>query len=128
LQALAGSQEMINNLAQLPKGIAEYGANRLNLVPKSVVNAVSAITPEDTTQPINALFGQPTYPGEGLIRGVARNSGNILGAGALVKTLNPLKLTDRGIAKSILNEEKRQMDTHTKAYNSIWDEAKKKWV
>ncbi len=73
-QGLAGLNEAINFLAQLPLDAAKYlGSGRLNLLPESVQNAIQKITPQDTTQAINQLFGEPKYPGEAALRGIGRN-------------------------------------------------------
>jgi len=86
-QALAGTNELINSIAQMPKNIAEYGANRLHLLPQGVSNFVSNISPEDTTQAIHNIFGEPKYPGEAFTRGVARNITPLGGTAALGSSL-----------------------------------------
>jgi len=72
-QGLAGANELINNIAQAPLSLAQYGANRLNLLPQSVPQTVQKFVPQDTSGAINQLFGQPQYPGESLLRGITRN-------------------------------------------------------
>ena len=126
MQGLAGTQELINSLAQSPKGLASYAENRLNLLPKGSAEFVGKhLVPEDTTEAINQLFGDPKYAGEKLIRGVGRNALNLTGIGAAAKTLNPLNLTSKNIAKDVLKAEKKQVESHTKRYNKIWNEAEK---
>ncbi len=122
-QGLAGFGEMLQGLAGLPHGIASYGANRLNLIPQSFAEKVPY--PKDRTEQINQLLGEPKYPGEALIRGTARNAAGILGGGKLANMLNPANLTVRSIAKDIVNTEKKQVASHSKTYNKIWDEARK---
>lgn len=90
MQGFAGANEFVNNLAQAPLNMAKYGENRLNLLPSSVPNAISKITPEDTTQSINQLFGQPQYPGEHLLRGIVRNAPLLAGAGSMMTRENAL--------------------------------------
>lgn len=124
LQVLAGSQELINNLAQLPKGLATYANQRLNLLPEGAVNFVNKITPEDTTQAIHSTFDEPKYPGEKLLRGLARNAFNLGVGGKVSSALNPLNLTAKSIAKDVVNTEKQQVMSHSKRYDKIWDEAK----
>lgn len=112
-QAAAGSQELINQLAQLPLGVAKYGANRLNLLPQNVPNAIEKITPEDTTEATNKLFGQPQYPGEALIRGTVRNLADIGAPTALAAKLNPLKLTAKNITKDVLNTKNKMLEKYS---------------
>ncbi len=126
MQGVAGTQELINSLAQSPKGLASYAENRLNLLPKGSAEFVGKnLVPEDTTEAINQLFGEPQYAGEKLLRGAGRNALNLTGTGALLKTLNPLNLTAKNIAKDVLKAEQKQVKSHTKRYNKIWDEAEK---
>jgi len=125
LQALAGSQELINNLAQLPRNATSYAENRLNLLPKGSSEFVGKISPPDTTKDIHELFGEPKYAGEELIRGVPRNALNLLGLGKAASVLNPMNLTAKSIAKDVLRSEKNQISSHNKLYNSVWDEAEK---
>ncbi len=121
-QLLAGGNEAINSLAQTPLNLVKYGADRLNLLPQGVPNALAKITPQDTTQAINELFGQPQYPGEALARGSIRNLPAIVPASKLlagvgetglnaIRRIDPVK-----VAKSIQNSH----DTlHTSAKNDF---------
>lgn len=118
LQALAGTQEGINALAQLPLNLSQYGANRLNLLPQSVPNAIKKFIPYDTKESIKQLFSQPQYPGEGLARGIGKIGteyfvgGNIpqgigSGIGLASQAARPLtsrlpSITSKGIAKDII--------------------------
>lgn len=87
MQALAGINEGINSAAQAPLDISKYGSERLHLLPQSVTNAINYVTPQDTTKDINNLFGQPVEPGEAILRGLIRNSPNILTLSSLSKSL-----------------------------------------
>lgn len=103
-QGLAGVNEAINSIAQFPLNIAKYGSDRLHLTPKMLTNALELITPEDTSQSINRLFGKPEYPGEALLRGAARNT---LPIGGIVKTLESMPhLTKRGASKALKKAQK----------------------
>lgn len=103
-QALAGTNELINSLAQLPKNLSSYGENRLNLLPKGMTDLINKITPEDTTESINQIFGKPKYPGEELLRGGIKNIPQIAGGIGLAKLLNPARYTSENIAKNITNK------------------------
>lgn len=83
MQGLAGSQELINNLAQTPLNLARYGQERLHLVPGAVTQALHNITPQDTSQTIHDMFGEPQYPGEALARGIVRDIPQIAVGGEL---------------------------------------------
>jgi len=104
-QGVAGINEAINSLAQAPLGLAQYGANRLHLLPQAVPNTIAKITPEDTTQAINQIFGQPQYPGEALQRGVMRDIPGILSGTKLLSAIKPSEFlaTKNLIKNSILN-------------------------
>lgn len=83
LQGLAGSQELINSIAQLPRNLVNYGVNRLHLLPQAASTVVNSLSPEDTTNAINQLFGPPQYSGEALLRGVIRDLPQLYTAGRL---------------------------------------------
>jgi hypothetical protein len=103
-QGFAGVNEAINSLAQAPLALSRYGTERLNLVPQGVTNALQKITPEDTTQAINQLFGEPKYPGEAALRGGFRNIPALYGAGKLATAIKPSALltTKKNIKNSLL--------------------------
>jgi hypothetical protein len=126
IQAFAGVNELINSLAQTPKNLVEYGNKRLNLLPQSAVNFINKISPEDTTQSINQLFGQPKYEGEELIRGIPRNALNIYGAGKLSSALNPMNLTAKSIAKDVVKTGELNKKRYGNLYNDLWKEAESK--
>jgi hypothetical protein len=86
-QGIAGAMEAINSLAQTPKQLASYGEKILHLLPVGTEAGVSAISPEDTSQVIKEIFGEPKYPGEAMERGIARNLPTVLGVSELVKKL-----------------------------------------
>ncbi len=98
-QGLAGLNEAVNTLAQLPLNVSKYGSERLNLVPKGVTNAIQKITPEDTTEAINQLFGEPKYSGEAAIRGVGRNIIPITGVSRAASAMP--HLTQRGATRRL---------------------------
>jgi hypothetical protein len=99
MQGLAGANEAINSLAQTPLNLAQYGANRLNLLPQSVPNAIAKMTPEDTTQAINQLFGDPRYSGEAAVRGAFRNALPLIGGVRLMEGMP--HLTNRGATRNL---------------------------
>ena len=103
MQSLAGLNELINNLAQMPRSLANYGENRLNLLPKGTEQFVGKhLVPEDTTEDINKLFGKPVNPGEALIRGVGRNALNLAGLGQVPGIIRNLPhLTKKGASKKL---------------------------
>lgn len=125
-QALAGMSELGQNVFNAPHDLANYATERLHLLPENINQHIQmARMPEDTQGMINQAFGQPEQAGESLIRGTMRNLPNIVGAGALASALNPLKLTNKNIAKSIINEGDRQVSVHNKLYENLWKDAQK---
>ncbi len=98
-QGVAGLNEQINSIAQFPLDVSKYGSERLGLLPQGVTNAIQKITPEDTSQAINQLFGQPQYPGEALLRGAGRNIVPEAGIAKIAKEMP--HLTKRGAVKSL---------------------------
>lgn len=98
-QGLAGANEAINSLAQFPLNVSRYGSDRLHLIPEAVTNALQKITPEDTTEAINHLFGDPKYAGESLLRGMVRNALPLTGAARLAQAAP--HLTQRGASRAL---------------------------
>ncbi len=125
-QAFGGLAELGKNVFNTPHDVINYLSQRLNLVPENInKNVQMARMPEDTQQMINQQFGEPKEPGEALLRGAYRNSLNGLGAQGLARTFSPLNLTAKNIAKDVLREERKQVSSHTKQYNKIWNDAEK---
>jgi len=122
-QLLAGLAEGGHQLLNTPHDIADYAANRLNLIPKSFAEQVPY--QKDISGDINQLLGKPNAPGEALARGVGRNALSIIPATKAAAALNPLNLTAKNIAKDVLKAEKNQVESHGKRYDSIWNEAEK---
>lgn len=123
-QAMAGVTELGHNLLNFPRGIADYTSNRLNLLPKSVAEKVPY--QKDISGDINQFFGEPDYAGGSLIRGAARNALNLMGAGKVASTLNPMNLTVKNIAKDVLNTADSNKKIYGNLYDHLWDEADKK--
>jgi len=124
-QALAGTHELVNSIAQLPKNLSSYGENRLNLLPQGTTNLIDKITPEDTTESINQLFGKPTYPGESALRGGIKNIPQIVGGINVAKFLNPAKYKSANIAKNISKAQDSNFEKYGKYYNDIFSHAEK---
>lgn len=123
-QAGAGITELGHNVLNLPRGIAEYTSNRLNLVPKNLAEKVPY--QKDISQDINQFFGKPEQPGEELIRGIGRNALNLVGTGKVVNALNPMNLTAKNIAKNVLSTVEKNKRHYSTYYNNLWKEADKK--
>jgi hypothetical protein len=125
MQGLAGANEAINAVNQLPLQLAQYGNERLNLLPKSVPNAIKNIIPEDTTESINQLFDKPQRAGESLLRGTMRNLPSLIPSSELASIMNPRNLTHSGIARNIVQEQNRQIGTHSRLYNNLFRDAER---
>lgn len=125
-QALAGMFEAANSLRQLPKGIAQYGEERLNLLPKGSAEMMEMLLPGDASQAINNLFGSPQEPGEALARGLTRNVPQLAGGAKLASTFNPMQLTSKNIAKSIVEAERKNKDLYSKRYDDLFKQSPEK--
>ncbi len=123
-QALAGLAEMGHGLMNAPRGIADYTANRLNLIPEQWAQNVPK--PRDISQELEMFAGQPKNPGDALLRGTARNALSIVPAGKAVSALNPMKLTPKSITKDILKSREKNMTSYGKQYEKFWNQAEKK--
>lgn len=120
-QGFAGSQELINQLAQLPTGLAGYGEKRLNLLPRGTTEAIQKFSPEDTSGAIQQLFGEPQYPGEALTRGAVRNIPGILGGAKVASLFSGSK---QGIEKAILKTHDALENRAAKGFQTVSNEAK----
>jgi hypothetical protein len=124
MQAFAGANEAINKLAQLPKNIAQYGEERLNLVPHGITQALRNFGPEDTTGAIEQLFGSPEHPGEELLRGTFRNIPELAGLGKAGSFANSLR--SNVIAKDVLSTKeamKQKYSGDKGLYNKLFQKA-----
>lgn len=102
-QTLAGALEGAQALNHLPRDIAEYAENRLNLLPQGWAEKVP-VAP-DITGAIENTFGQPKYPGEALARGAGRN---VLNEAALASAVNKIPhLTKSGATKKLRQNKQR---------------------
>lgn len=125
-QATAGLAELGQNVFNSPHDAVNYFSNRLNLIPQSINEKVQmGRMPSDTEQMINKTFGEPRDQGEEFLRGVTRNSANILSMGVGAGALNPLKLTNKGIANNVVKEQMNQISKHSKKYDALWEDAEK---
>lgn len=124
-QAIAASQELTNLLAQIPLNIANYGEQRLHLVPHAVTKGVEALTPENTQGAINQLFDQPKYPGEEMVRGVIGNLPLALGAGKIGGTL---AATKSSIKKSLLKPHDALESAAEKGFNTVSKEVNNRGI
>lgn len=125
-QKFAGLNELINSLAQLPLDISKYGSERLHLLPKGFTNALQKITPEDTTQAINQLFGEPKYPGEAALRGLVRNTPTL----GIVSKLNPASLltSKKSLKNTILNKHDALENRAISAFDKVSEEVNNRGI
>jgi hypothetical protein len=120
-QAAAGITEQGHNLLNIPYNAAQYGANRLNLIPQDFADQVPH--QKDISSQINQYFGDPKTAGEKFVRSLARNSENLLGMKGSFSALNPMQLTSKAIAKDVVKEGERQYAGHTRLYNKLFSDA-----
>jgi hypothetical protein len=127
-QAVAGLGELGQNVFNTPHNLVNYAANRLNLIPQDINQKVQMARMPDSSQEINATFGQPEYPGESLIRGTTRNALSLLGAGKVASVSNPLNLTAKNIAKDVLNTADQNKKIYSGLYTNLWNESAKNGI
>lgn len=129
-QGLAGTQELVNTLAQLPLNISKYGSERLNLIPENFTDFLNKITPEDTSNSINEIFGEPKYPGESLARGIGRNALGLYGLGKIGQVINPkgLLVSKKGIANSIIKKHDILENRASEGFKKVSDEINKRGI
>lgn len=123
-QLLAGIAEAGQGLANLPRGVAEYASNRLNLIPKEWSENIW--TPGDNTQAINNIFGEPSRPGEKFVRGVGRNILAEIPALKAASLVNPLKFTNKNLAKDVINARNKNIKNYTNYYQKLFKDAENK--
>lgn len=123
-QALAGALELGQALNYAPKNIAEYAANRLNLIPKEWANAIP--TAQNLNPAIEQYLGNPVNPGDALLRGGVRNADALIPVAKAISILNPLNLTAKNITKDVLKTREKNIGQFNKSYSKLWDEAKNK--
>ena len=96
-QALAGALELGQKINHAPRGIAQYAANRLNLIPQEWANKVPQAP--DLDEDIKNYIGEPKNPGDALARGLWRNADMLTGGKAFTGALP--HLTQRGGSRTL---------------------------
>lgn len=122
-QGLAGVAELGQNIFNSPHDLANYATERLHLLDPETNRKIQMARMPDSQEDINWALGTPQNPGEADLRWAGRNAENILAAGGLASTFNPLRLTERGIVKNVLKAEKQQVAKHTNMYDNLWKDA-----
>jgi hypothetical protein len=125
-QALAGTNELINQIAQFPLNVSKYGSERLHITPQSITDVLQKITPQDTTNAIHQIFGEPKYSGESMIRGFTRNAVPEMAIVKGASLINPLKYTNKAITKDIIKTGEKNKDYYSNEYNNLFKEAENK--
>lgn len=123
-QSLAGLLELAQGINHAPRNIAQYASSRLHLIPQKWADKVPAAPSLD--QDIENYLGQPKNPGDALSRGIARNANLILPGAMATKTLNPLNLTAKNIAKDVIKTREKNINNYGKQYENLWNEAEGK--
>ncbi len=123
-QALAGALQLGQSINHAPRALAQYAANRLNLIPREWANKVPAAP--DLSPAIENYLGNPANPGDALMRGAVRNADVLLPATKATSALNPLNLTAKNIAKDVLKTREKKIGQYGKRYQALWQEAESK--
>lgn len=121
-QFAAGLTQAGHGLLNAPHNLADYEANRLNLIPKAVANNVPS--QDDINPEINSYFGAPNQAGDQLLQGTGRNLSGILGAADLAATFNPLKLlaSQKGIKNALLSSHDALENDASQAFKTVSDQ------
>lgn len=125
----AGAIELGHNILNMPKGIADYLSNRLNLVPKKYAEKVPY--QEDISDAINQMLGAPKYKGESLIRGIGRNLDLATGGLKAAQVLNPRNYMSKNIADKVLKQESKMVEKYSGEkgkYNTLYNKAGKRGI
>lgn len=123
----AGVTELGHGIINMRPNFYNYMANRLNLIPEQAANAIAPAQPDIEPQ-INALFGEPTEPGEKLIRGLGRNAANALGGIELGSALKFPINTKGAIKNSILNAHDVLESRANKGFENVSKEVEKRGI
>ncbi|CAB4128665.1 hypothetical protein UFOVP100_55, partial [uncultured Caudovirales phage] len=99
-QFLGGLLELGEGINHAPYNIAQYAANRLNLIPQEWANKVPQAS--SLNEDIEKYIGQPKNPGDALIRGLGRNSLGLIPGAEAASLINPMRLTNSGIARNVV--------------------------
>ncbi len=121
-QFAGGLAQLGHGLLNTPHNIADYEANRLNLIPQAVANNIPSqgdINPE-----INSYFGAPNQAGDQLLQGAGRHALDILGGAQLATTFNPLKLlaSQKGIKNALLSSHDALENDASQAFKTVSDQ------
>lgn len=130
-QGIAGLAEQGQNVFNLPHDFFNYLTNRLNLYPKNINELIQMARMPESKEDINQTFGVPQNKGEEFLRGLARNSLNLLGAYGAAKTLNPMRLNSNNIAKNVVNTRNSMMEKYSGPkglYTNLFNEARNKGI
>ncbi len=122
-QVISGLAELGHNTLNAPRGITDYAANRLGLIPKEWAEKVPY--QEDISESLDKFSGKPKNPGDALLRGITRNATSIMPGAKLASVANPLALTNKAISKEVVRETNRLVNSHTKKYNNLFNRANK---
>lgn len=122
-QALAGALELGQKINYAPSNIAEYAANRLNLIPQEWANKVPKAP--DINPAIEQYLGKPQNPGDAALRGIVRNAPSIIPGANIANAINPLNLTNKAIAKNVVRETNKQVNRHARQYNNLFQRAER---
>jgi len=123
-QQYAGLAELGQKTFNTPHDITNYLSNRLNLFPKDINQKIQmGRMPEDTQQMIDQTFGKPKNEGEEFLRGLTRNSINLSGLTGVAHYANPMRYTNSGIMRNVVNTRNALQQRYGRTYNNIFNEA-----
>lgn len=121
----AGSAEFLGKVSRVPPALADYLAHIGMIKPETAKAMPRPFSEQEVTGAMDKFVGDTENKGGQLLRGIPRNADMVYGGAKVASLINPLKLTDKTLAKEIVKTEGKQVEKHSGMYNSIWDEAQK---
>lgn len=126
-QFLAGLGEKGMSAFNLPHDLANYGTNRLNLLPENINKHIQmGRMPEDTQQMINQSFGEANAPGESLARGLGRNSDVVGGLAKGIANTPAVFRTKKHFSNELLKAHDALEKSAMEGFSAVSDEVGKR--
>ncbi len=121
----AGGVELAGKVSRIPPALVDYLAHIGMIKPETAQAMPRPFSEQEVSQGMDKFVGDTENKGGQLLRGAGRNADLLYGGTKLASLANPLKLTDKALAKEIVKTEAAQIGKHDLMYDSIWNEAQR---
>lgn len=121
----AGAVEFGGRVSRVPPALADYLAHIGMIKPETAQAMPRPFSEQEVSGAMDQFVGDTENKGGQLLRGALRNADLVSGGAKLASLANPLKLTDKALAKEIVKTEGAQVGKHSSMYDSIWNEARR---